>query len=181
MSIDYKKIILARIDEIETCLESECYIAALALALTLPDICGKAEYPDKGVGKRYIQWFDQYVSSYQKSQSPYDADMPYLNGEVVYSLRNGFLHAGNPNIEKEDIKDETCKIDQFCLEAGKSLIGDTSRVSYGKEFEIIERGYTVNVRLLCMRLCRTARSYYLDNEDKFSFLNYDMIKTDCES
>ena len=102
-----------------------------------------------------------------------------LSSEVVYSLRNGFLHAGNPNIEKEDIKDETCKIDQFSLKAGKSLIGDTSRVSYGKELEIQERGYTVNVRLLCMRLCRTARSYYLENEDKFSFLNYDMVKTDC--
>ncbi len=179
MTIDYKKIILARIGEIEICLENECYIAALALALTLPDICGKAEYPDeKSVGRRYKQWFDQYVSSYHKSQSPYSADMPYLSGEVVYSLRNGFLHAGNPNIEKEDIKDEMCKIDQFCLEVGKSLIGDTSYVSYGKELEIKERGYTVNVRLLCMRLCQTAKGYYLENEDKFNFLNYDMVKMD---
>ena len=178
MTIDYKKIILARIDEIEICLENECYLAALALALTLPDICGKAEYPEKGVGRRYIQWFDQYVGSYQKSQSPYSADMPYLSGEVVYSLRNNFLHAGNPNIEKEKIKDELCKIDQFCLIAGKSLIGDTSRVSYGKELEIKERGYTVNVRLLCKRLCQTARGYYLENEYKFSFLNYDMVKTE---
>lgn len=34
----------------------------------------------------------------------------------------------------------------------------------------------VNVRLLYMRLCRTAKSYYFENEDKFSFLNYDMVK-----
>lgn len=178
MTINYSKIFLARIDEIEICFENECYIAALALALTLPDICGKVEYPNKGVGKRYIQWYDQYVSQYQKSQSPYSADMPYLSGEVVYSLRNGFLHAGNPNIEKEDIKDEMCKIDQFRLETGKSLIGDTSQVSYGNEFEIRERGYTVNVRLLCVRLCRIAKDYYLENEDKFSFLNYGMVRTD---
>lgn len=161
MPVEYNKIFLARISEIEICLENERYIAALALALTLPDICGKAEYPDeKSVGKRYIQWYDQYVGSYQKSQSPYSADMPYLSGEVVYSLRNNFLHAGNPNIEKEKIRDELCKIDQFCLIEGKSLIGDTSRVNYGKELKIKERGYAVNVRLLCMRLCQTARGYY---------------------
>ena len=179
MTVDYNKIILARIVEIEICLENECYIAALALALTLPDVCGKAEYPsEKYVRKRYTQWFDRYVDSYKKSQSPYDADMPYLSGEVVYSLRNGFLHAGNPNIEKEKIIDEMCKIDQFSLKAGKSLIGDTSHVGYGKEFEISERGYTVNIRLLCMGLCRTAKSYYLENEDKFKFLNYDMVRVD---
>lgn len=179
MTVDYNKIILARIDEIEKSLENECYIAALALALTLPDICGKAEYPsEKCVRKRYTQWFDRYIDSYKKSQSPYDADMPYLSGEVVYSLRNGFLHAGNPNIEKEKIVDEMCKIDRFSLRAGKSLIGDTSHVSYGKEFEVNERGYIVNIRLLCMRLCRTAKSYYLENEDKFSFLNYDMVRVD---
>ena len=49
MTVDYNKIILARIDEIEKSLENECYIAALALALTLPDICGKAEYPSENV------------------------------------------------------------------------------------------------------------------------------------
>ena len=174
----YKKIFLARISEIEICLENECYIAALALALTLPDICGNAEYPNKGVRERYIQWYDQYVGPYQKSQSLYSADMPYLSGEVVYSLRNNFLHAGNPNIEKEKIKDETCKIDQFQLKASKSLIGDTSCVSYGKGFEIEKKSYIVNVRLLCMRLCRTAKGYYLENEDKFSFLNYYMVKED---
>lgn len=32
-------------DEMKKCVENECYIAALALALTLPDTCGKAEYP----------------------------------------------------------------------------------------------------------------------------------------
>lgn len=59
MTIDYNKIFLAHIDEIEICLENECYVAALALTLTLPDIYGMAEYPDeKTVGKRYKQWYD---------------------------------------------------------------------------------------------------------------------------
>lgn len=42
---------------------------ALAVSLTLPDICGRVNYSVKGlpirdneVGKRYIEWFNEYVS-----------------------------------------------------------------------------------------------------------------------
>lgn len=33
------------IKEINDCLEHECFLTALGMALTLPDICGKAAYP----------------------------------------------------------------------------------------------------------------------------------------
>lgn len=39
------------IKEINICLEHECFMSALGMALTLPDICGKAEYPTDGVTK----------------------------------------------------------------------------------------------------------------------------------
>ena len=92
----YKDIFLARINDIEFCLEQEHYMAALSLALTLPDICGKAEYPSDGTTSRYIKWFNQFMTQYKKSTSPYSDDMPYLSGETVYNLRNEFLHSGNP-------------------------------------------------------------------------------------
>ena len=34
------------IKEVNLALDNECYIVALMGALTLPDICGKNEYPD---------------------------------------------------------------------------------------------------------------------------------------
>ena len=38
------------------------YMAALALALTIPDICGQVEFPElsgsRHVGERYRKWFD---------------------------------------------------------------------------------------------------------------------------
>ena len=92
----FKDIFLARIDDITFCLEHERYIAALSLALTLPDICGKAEFPMDGATRRYIKWFNQFITQYKKSTSPYSDDMPYLSGETVYNLRNAFLHSGNP-------------------------------------------------------------------------------------
>ena len=44
--------------EIKKSIDNECFIAALALALTLPDICGKAEYPDDSIAGRYIRWYN---------------------------------------------------------------------------------------------------------------------------
>lgn len=118
--------------EIQNCLNSELYLAALAVSLTIPDICGKAEYPRKGNRDRYTQWYDYFVKAkYRSIETSYSADMPYLSGEVVYSLRCSFLHAGNPNIEKENIKNTRCAIDKFELRLGKKLLGDTSCVCYG--------------------------------------------------
>ena len=119
----FEDIFLARIEDIEFCLEQERYIAALSAALTLPDICGKAEFKsEKTVAKRYIKWYNQFMDTYKRPTSKYAADMPYLSGEVVFNLRNAFLHSGNPNITKADIKNVICKVDKFELLIGKTYI-----------------------------------------------------------
>ena len=46
-------------NEIEKALKNNLYLVALNTALTLPDICGKAEFPNKSTTKRYIEWFDK--------------------------------------------------------------------------------------------------------------------------
>ena len=59
-------MILRIIDEIEKALSHDLYFAALNLALTLPDICGKAEYPDLRTGERYKKWYDENVGVTEK-------------------------------------------------------------------------------------------------------------------
>ena len=173
----YKDIFITRIDDIEFCLEQEHYIAALSLALTLPDICGKAEFTsDETIARRYIKWFNQFMPTYNKPSSPYSDDMPYLSGEMVYNLRNEFLHSGNPNIKKQQIKNELCKVGKFERLLGKSFTGDTSMVSYDANLSVVDSGYTVNVYLLCTRLCRAAKEYYLNNKQKFDFFNYNITR-----
>ena len=49
-------MLLDIIAEIQNALDNNMYLAALSLALMVPDICGKAEYPDKRVGERYKDW-----------------------------------------------------------------------------------------------------------------------------
>ncbi len=163
------------VSEINKTLDSNFYLAALSLALTLPDICGKAEYPSESVTKRYIKWYNEHVGVYEQPTSKYDEDMPYLSGEVIYNLRNSFLHQGTPNIAKNEIKDLKCRIDKFELICCDNYMGDTSCVSYSgaiSDGNIVNRSYTMNVRLLCTRLCREALLYYNNNREKFDFFDY---------
>lgn len=111
-------MMLQLIDDVNKALDAECYYAALSLALTFPDICGKAEYPqEKSTRKRYKDWYDEHIG--ESEQYPCEQckniPMPYLSEEVVYSLRNSLLHQGTPNIERDNIKNDSNKIDNFAL------------------------------------------------------------------
>lgn len=173
----YEDIFLSRIDEIRKCLSADLYLAALSLALTLPDICGKAEFPSAYSKVRYLKWFDTYMEDYRKSESPYAEDMPFLSGEIVYQLRCNFLHIGNPNIDRDKIDVLENKIDRFELVLETESSGDTSGVAYGNG-TIVCRSYRVDVKLLCYRLCRVAEQYYNDNKEKFDFFRYSIFKSD---
>ena len=159
------------IDDINRALENEAYFAALALALTLPDICGKAKYPNERNGARYISWYDEYVGKYE--QCPCEAckenKMPYLSGEVIYQLRNSFLHQGTPNVDKNKIRNECNKLDKFTLVIEKKnefdIYADASSVG-------MERSYRVNVRRLCLILTLTAKGYYDKHKAEFDFFDY---------
>lgn len=80
---------------------------------------------------RYKNWCSQYVIT-DRCDSPYGQDMPYLNEEIIYSLRNCLLHQSTPNVEQSKIHESRCKVDKFELvitgEDGAN--GDLSMVVY---------------------------------------------------
>lgn len=162
-------------EEITRCLDNECYIAALSLALTIPDVCGKAEYPTASVTERYIKWYNENMGQYEKSDDPNrpdDVKMPYMSGEVLYNLRNSLLHQGTPSIEVNKIKDERCKVDSFILTVDNAMLGGSSTVSYGMDRKIEHRALEINIVNLCVKLVAVARGYYKENADKFNFFQY---------
>lgn len=171
------------IDDMNHALDANCYLSALSIALMLPDICGKAAYPEKKVGERYKDWYDEYVGKYEKCPVPAGHEnepiMPYLSGEVIYSLRNSFLHQGTPNIEVSKISQPENKIDYFALVIQSKNQFDV----YSDRASIVNgtvRFYQVNIRRLCLILGSTASGYYRENKDKFSFFNYTLIDKDME-
>ena len=50
------------VKEIKSSLNNKLFFVALNAALTLPDICGKAEYPNAEVGERYKNWINTYLT-----------------------------------------------------------------------------------------------------------------------
>lgn len=54
------------INDVEKSLDKDCLFSALALALTIPDVCGKISYPSKKPSDRYINWFDEHIGNYEK-------------------------------------------------------------------------------------------------------------------
>lgn len=172
------------INDMNNALSANCYLAALSIALMLPDICGRAAYPNvKSVGYRYKAWYDEFVGKYEVPPIPEgwhdDTKMPYLSGEVMYSLRNSFLHQGTPNIEPTKIKAPENIIDDFVLvtesENQFDIYSDTSTIYNGKI-----RSYRVNVRRLCLIIGATASAYYKENKSKFDFFNFTIIDWDQE-
>lgn len=152
------------VQEIATCLKNRCYFAALALSLTLPDICGAAEYPDEAsVTKRYINWYDKYIGDNERKERATE-DSSYLSGEVVYNLRNTFLHQGNPTIKKDKIKAKENRFDRFILILGDATIfwSASMLLDIGNGAATF-RGMIIDVTYLCQKICKAALYYVQQN------------------
>ena len=162
------------IAEINTALANGLYLVALNTALTLPDICGKAKYPELGTTARYKKWYHEYVGQYEKSTKSSD-NMPYLSADVVYQLRCALLHQGNPNVDKAKTG-----IDRFelVIEApqpyGIEIFADTSSICQHAD-NTKTMSYRLSINRLCLILCSTAQGYYAKNKELFNFFNYTII------
>ena len=180
-------MVIKLIEEINDALSHNLYFAALSLALTLPDICGKAEYPEKGSTSRYKLWYDEYIGQYEKSP-PIDGvpDMPYLSGEIVYNFRGSLFHQGNPNLDNDEYKkrhnQKDCPIEHFkiVIETEKpfKIYGRDAGTLTIDNDGVEHREYSVSVRRLCMILCLSAENYYKNNKEKFTFFNYSILDWD---
>ncbi len=152
------------IRDIENALENEVYLSALALSLTLPDICGKVEFPTiKSTKQRYIKWYDKHITA---NNYPNDHDEALkFNGERCYKLRCSYLHAG--------------EVEQFDgIENFELIISNKTHPSvYGGGCSTIfidqngTKTYTIqqDVAQLCFWIHRCAEGFYKKHENKDAF------------
>lgn len=181
------------IEEINVCFNSNCYLAALNTALTLPDICGKAEFPKiRDNGKRYKRWYNKYILRYEKSKSPFN-DIN-LDGNMVWDLRNNCLHQATFSIDNEKIKFEDYELvitnpNRSVLFSGynvKEEIIDketnrgreTNSKSHDNQKNIIKRFFSISLIDLIFKICSYAKKYYNENKHKFDFLKYKVVTVD---
>lgn len=94
------------INSLESSLKNKNWHSALLVALTLPDIAGKIEYPISSSLKRYSSWFTKYVGdNYKYSLGAPNEEHVFLSGNDCYALRCAYLHEGTTNIRNQSAKD----------------------------------------------------------------------------
>lgn len=163
------------IEEVKKCIDNELYLAALTLALTLPDVCSQAEYP--GIDKtsvRYKKWITEKMDKYDNPANQPGREWkaykeyPYFGAKNIYALRCALFHESNPNVSVK-------KVDKFVLYADKK--GLDSRICMSDEFT----EYSVNVVDLCKKICSCAEVSYEKNKESFKSMEYKIYRDPCGS
>jgi hypothetical protein len=102
----FEDTIINLTDSLKLSLETKNWYSALALGLTLPDICSRLESPEVYSSVRYPGWFDKYVGRYyMRTIGPEKENYVFLSGKDAYALRCSFLHQGDSNIDQQRSKD----------------------------------------------------------------------------
>ena len=163
------KILLNKLAEIKSALNMNLYNCALALALTIPDVCGKVKYPDFSVTKRYKSWFDEYAKKYFTSiatKLPEESNVEYtwLTSDECYALRCAVLHAG-------DYKAVNIDLTQIHIHAHKRDGDNYSHMIRDNRFA------DWDVIALCENLCNAAEEYYNSVSNKECF-DLDEVRID---
>lgn len=162
-------VFVNKINEIKSALNSELYNCALALSLTIPDVCGKVEYPNEKNKLRYINWFHKHAEKYftvlaTKLPEEKIVEYKWLTAEECYALRCSVLHAGDYDVEG-------IKLNQIHIHAHKrerENYSHTIRDSKYIDADVID---------LCEKLCLAAEEYYNSIEDKVRF-DLDEVRID---
>lgn len=159
---------LHRVEEIELNIRDGRWQSALALALTIPDICGGIAFPElvkryrdgriildrqknptRNVGSQYIRWFDEFAATFFKTSA--DAAKPYICGERCWQLRCEYLHQNKGFLNEDDDSSVRFHLGVNC---GSSIC----QFDPGKEND--EKNIRIDIEQFCIRMCRAARSYY---------------------
>jgi len=156
----------AKVEEIRKALKNECYLSALALTLTLPDICSKIEYGPTSNRQHYIKWFDKHVGHYY-AQGEFKKEVYEkltFDGKACYALRCSYLHAGNSS---EINNDKRFLVNNFslCISGGVDAYGTTSN-SWSDDVEYKIR---LDIVRLCLNICSAVEAFYDCREDKSKF------------
>ncbi len=169
---------LDRVQEVEWNLADQRWQSALALALTLPDICGSIAFPEivrkrwdgqvlldrqnnpaRDVGSQYIRWFDGFAAPFFKVYQNDEA--PYISGERCWQLRCEYLHQNKGFSNEERGYQVRFHLGINC---GTSVcqLEPSSRSNDNMDIRI-------DIEQFCLRMCQAARAYYEQTHMEKSF------------
>ena len=176
--IDVSFIFLDLVREVEWNIRDQRWQSALALALTLPDICGSIAYPEivkkyrdgrivlnrqnhptRDVGNQYIRWFDSYAAPFFKVYQ--NDEEPYICGERCWQLRCEYLHQNKGFFNEEKSRNVRFHLGVNC---GTSVCRlDTAGRTNGS------MDIRIDIEQFCLRMCQAAKAYYEKTHREKSF------------
>lgn len=164
------------IHEIEICLEYDATLAALALALTIPDAFSRIEYRNRKQEKRYPDWIDNYAPGiinklnevtipiknktgrYKKLSVPSD-------GKIIYHIRNTLFHESTTKLTSKGAISHISLKDDGKSKYGLYVHAISSSVINNDE-QNAKINYRISIRGLIDVLIESAKKYYEENVDK---------------
>lgn len=141
-------------DALRKAADGENYYAALALALTLPDVCGKIATPTAPSAARYVAWIRRYLpADYWRLGEgaflPGGRPWPRITPEDFYALRCAYLHEGTDDITEQRIRQA---LDRF-----KFLVPPRGH-SVHRQFNVIKETGKVELLLGVAEFCDEIRT-----------------------
>ena len=89
------------LNSVRDAVKTRNWLAGLALAMALPDICGRIQFPRTHSGDRYKKWWrTKFGTSYRYGKAPKD----YVTGGEAYLLRCAYLHEGSDVADAKQFK-----------------------------------------------------------------------------
>lgn len=140
--------------------QKQCWYAATALALMLPDACGAVEQPGSGKSKeRYIRWADRWTPRYFSDA----AGKVFLSGSDLFTFRCAFLHEGDfiTNANGPEAADDAAAmfevLNRVTLSAGDiRLMPARSMTDNGSERKT---SYDRDVAEFCESICAATEAW----------------------
>lgn len=160
------------INEVRDCLHNGTYVGALALGLTLPDICSQVESGKKdGDRNLYITWVNKHFDDEDFTFTLSGFEDQTFTGNMCYSLRCKILHNGNTDVTNTKLN---VTVDKFVLTKP-----GTKEYFHGYKYadekqpdgSFLKVTY-IGVDYLCERLCDAAEKFYNSWTNKVDFGEY---------
>lgn len=144
------------IGSIRLAVANQNWYGALIIALILPDICGKIEFPEKSTNKRYPEWFDKYViNKYEFGDCYQEGNTIFMSGNDCYALRCALLHEGHQDLRAQKASEKLQKI-QF-------VVPKSENNRHKINFSNIE--FQLEVDKFCLDICDGVEKWLSDVSD----------------
>lgn len=148
------------LESIRNSLNEESPYAALALALTLPDICSNLEVSNNAQTKEpYCNFFNKYLSSYFNGSGAV-----FLKAEDLYALRCAFLHSGRGDIETKSVREFINKFTLINFTHRGYAVHNNKIINTAPSGDIVKK-LQLDVKILSTQMIEAVAKWQQNNQN----------------